>query len=479
MLTELAGQISNTFTFEKYVKGLVKECLHDTEGEYEQILDDNESRSDDAAATVVMALDEIYSVKANDGEDRGMFAARMKGEFDADDTVVLMETGIEIQELPPNAPPSTKNAMRVLAEFRDRLAYQLTWAQWLMDKLEMCCDDVAQGYLDLEAANQSEVEAKVARSAAILNVLYSLDDTQAVDLVEFAENMRERFDMEAADPANGIVAVDTGLVIEAPPANCQQSTFDAYDDLNNFNLSFSDICTYLEWLEDMLADASSDLADEINALVLTNTFDLNEKADDLTATLESLFEMLGQDGEIFADFSDRMRADFDADDTVVPVESNIIVPIIPENAMQDAKDAAADLQAVKDELIDCLTYQAWLEALLVDSCDALTDEIVGIQNAQPAKDAYDAEVMEALYALVGNDVETFEEFAARIRDVFDMRPEGTVEDAESTIDIPDVPETCQDSTKAAREDLVAFDNACIDQNTFDNWLEDIVSDETE
>lgn len=153
-LEDLAQQISDAYTFEMYLKAEVKACLEATEDEYLVLLNENLPRDDEATDIVIMALEEIWSVKAEEGEDLAHFTARMKIKFDAED-VTPVDTGIEIADLPPNAPPSTTNAKRLLENFNDQLSYQLSWAQWLMDELYKCCDDVTQSYIDIEEDMQS------------------------------------------------------------------------------------------------------------------------------------------------------------------------------------------------------------------------------------------------------------------------------------------------------------------------------------
>ena len=54
------------------------------------------------------------------------------------------------------------------------------------------------------------------------------------------------------------------------------------------------------------------------------------------------------------------------------------MPVVQDNANQDAKDAAFILSLVKDDMDDCLTYMTWLDELLVDSCDELAESLHSI-----------------------------------------------------------------------------------------------------
>ena len=80
------------------------------------------------------------------------FAARMKVTFDASE-VPRLSTDIDVPDLPPMAPPSATNKRRMLTDFDDTLSYQLTWADWLMNELEECCNMFAESYSDIVEAN--------------------------------------------------------------------------------------------------------------------------------------------------------------------------------------------------------------------------------------------------------------------------------------------------------------------------------------
>jgi hypothetical protein len=225
----LALNIGRAFAYENYLKALVKECLENTEDEFLILLNDNTPMMDTADETVTMALEQIFSVKKLENETEGEFAARMKLVFDADDTIVPVETGIDIPDLPPNAPPSTTNAKKLLEDFDSSLSYQMTWAQYLMDRLRECCDDVAEGYADMIADNTQYQEDTVAWIAAIITDLHFLNAAEGVPELDFATATRAAFDAAKADPANMITDVDSGIVIVDPPANCHQESFDARD----------------------------------------------------------------------------------------------------------------------------------------------------------------------------------------------------------------------------------------------------------
>jgi hypothetical protein len=239
-------------------------CLVETENEFVQLISDNDDRLVDAAGTVAMALAQIYDVKHLEGESPDAFAGRMKITFDADEDVVREETGIEIPDLPANAPPSATLAQSKLMKFEGELSYALTWAQWLMDRLAECCDEVAADLDGIQDDNASTVEETNLRIATVLEDLFMFKAEVDEEILDFAGRMRGEFDDAKDAPDSDIQDVDTGITYNAPPANCQDSTFAAAEDLQTFIDDLSNILTYLEWLEARLAECCENLRDEMN-----------------------------------------------------------------------------------------------------------------------------------------------------------------------------------------------------------------------
>jgi hypothetical protein len=189
--------------------------------------------------------------------------------------------------------------------------------------------------------------------------------------------------------------------------------------------------------------------------------------------LEALFELLGEEGEEFADFTDRIRAEYDADDEKELLDAFIEVPEVPENCNDETKAAMEALQTLKEDFEDCLSFYNWAALKLEDSCDALADSFQDIIDDNTPEDAQtnlaqiavqNGEETDDLYAMLfnfiadeGEDLEAFRErlegeFAAARAD-----PDGGVAEQETGIEIADVPEQCPDSTRAARDALVAFE----------------------
>lgn len=446
----------------------VMQALIGTEGELSDILATEQVRAQEAADTVVMALGEIFWVKGEEDETADAFAARMKVKFDRevdDGTVEKVETGIEIPDLPMNAAPSTVNAQRLLNEFDDTLSYQLTWAQWLMDMLEDCCDDVAAAYDAVQADNMDRRNAAVDRTTAVLTDLFALNGAEGEDPNVFATTQRANFEAELV-----VDIVDSEIVIDDAPSHCQDSTYDARDALQAFSDNLSDLLTYLNYLEAQLEDScaalSDDFVDEKDALQGA----LDAKEIELNATLENLFELREDQDEDFETFSARVRGEFDAEGVTL-LDGGFVAADVPENCNDSTRDMQGAFEAVIGQYNDCLTYQAWVEAQLEGACDDHATACQALIDEDLRPDI--ATLQSALFTLKG-DGQTVEDFALAIFNDFAAAradSEGGVVEVETGLVIPGVPEQCPQSTKDAKALVNAFDSDLQNQLTYALWLE--------
>ena len=431
------------------------ECLIETENEFAQILVENLPLSTSAAEQVVMALNQLYPIKSLDDETPEEFAGRMKIKFDADvanGEVVLVETGIEIPDLPMNAPPSTTNAMNILIEFNTTFSYQLTWAQWLMDMLEMCCDEVADDYSATAESFVGAQDDSIARIAEILTELFSLTGEQDEIINAFAVRMRAAY-----DAAEDTMVVESGIEVVDPPANCQQSTFDARDALQQFSDDLSNILSYQKWLEGEFAAACEALRVQLLGEADTLGLEIEAKDDVITETLANLMELIGEEGENFVDFTNRIRLEFEGDATVEAVDSGILSAEVPAGCSDATHEAGAVYTLVISDYNDCLTYQAWLDAKLAAECDIHAQSFQDLIDAN-TQDSRIVELANALYDLAAEEGEDFNTFLIRIANAFnDERTDPGVMEVPTGIEIETCPELCAQSTHDAKDALISFD----------------------
>ena len=361
----MADDIGKAFAHEEWLKDRVEEELKNTESEFGTIIDANQMRSTDAAATVVAALNQLNSFKKLENESNEAFAARMKITFDADEAYPRVPTMIDIPDLPSNAPPSTRAARTLLVKFDDQLSYQLTWAQWLMGQLEECCDEVAAGYAKLSQDYVPSKDDVNLALASLLTDLYELNGDKAIETNnDFAIRMRKAFDDNQLDPATKIADVTTGIVIEEPPANCQMSTFDARDALRQFSDDLTNVLTYQAWLAAEMGKACEALRADINAEIATREDEIAQKEGAVASALEVLMTFIGRDGEKLLHFGKRMRHEYERDDTAPKLESDVVVPFVPAACDPETLAARDALQKLKEDYDDCLSYLEWLNTKL-------------------------------------------------------------------------------------------------------------------
>ena len=473
-LTDLRTAIGRAFAYENWIKMQVMQALIGTEGELSDILSAERARSTEAADTVVMALSEIFWVKGEDDETADAFAARMKVKFDKeidDATVTFIETGIEIPDLPMNAAPSTVNARRLLVEFDDTLSYQLTWAQWLVDMLEDCCDDVADAYDAIVADNSDRQAAAVARTTEIMADLLALDG-EGEEANVFATAQRAAFEAGQLNPDTAVDVVDSLIIIDVAPQHCQDSTYDARDALQDFSDALSDLLTFNSFLESQLAGScatlSDDFVDEKGAVMGA----LTAKELELTATLENLFQLDAEEGEDFETFRARVRGNFDAEGLDL-LDGGFTVADVPVNCNEDTFAMQGGLEAVIGQYNDCLTFQEWVVAQLVTECDEFAAECQAVIDN--IEDPQIVALLDDLFVFKGTEGQTSEEFATALFQDFDAArsaADSDVVEQETGIEIPEVPEQCQQSTKDTKDALIVADNNLQNQLTFAAWLEE-------
>ena len=76
--------------------------------------------------------------------------------------------------------------------------------------------------------------------------------------------------------------------------------------------------------------------------------------------MADLYQIKAENDEEEDAFMSRMRAAFEADDTVVPKSSDVEVPSVPSICPQDAQDAGQSAADFINKLDDNLTYIGWL-----------------------------------------------------------------------------------------------------------------------
>ena len=109
-LIQLGADIGEAFAYETWLKQRKRVALDATEGDILMLINDNTYRSEDAAKDVANNIGQLSSIKKHDYESHEDFAVKMKNKFDAALSayeIDLVDTEIDIPDIPSSAPPST------------------------------------------------------------------------------------------------------------------------------------------------------------------------------------------------------------------------------------------------------------------------------------------------------------------------------------------------------------------------------------
>lgn len=435
-LVDLKDDIGEAVAYEKWLKAKVKEALEETEDEYRQIIADKTPDMEDVMGEVVDSLNMLAQFKKRDGESDEEFAARMKITFDrAFDRGLIEpeETGIEIPDLPPNAPPSTVGAMALLEKFDESLSYQLTYAKWLEIRLEDCCEDIIEEYADQKEEFKPLKERTLANVANILTDLFTYEgDEMNMDNQEYAVLKRAEFDANQADPETAVPVIPSGMSLTQPPETCQQETFDALEECQRYSDSLSDLLTFESWLDMELKMACDDLKMRLDMLIAENSDLLQAKQVSLQAALEDLYLLNDNAAETQINFARRLRTEFEESEVEL-LDAGIVIPPIPEDCEEEVQLALAALRVVKEQLDDCVTFLDWLLNRLDEECEAkamkFQDTVENPPHTQMPgmsdPEGQTAMLIEQLFELEGDRVgaPTQELFAMALEMQFDMARE--------------------------------------------------------
>jgi hypothetical protein len=100
-------------------------------------------------------------------------------------------------------------------------SYALTWSKWLMDRLEDCCNELADDLNKIQEDNADTVNETNLQLASVLEDLFTFKGEESEEILAFAGRMRDAFDAAKDDPESDIEDIDTEITYMVPPANCQ------------------------------------------------------------------------------------------------------------------------------------------------------------------------------------------------------------------------------------------------------------------
>ena len=230
--------------------------------------------------------------------------------------------------------------------------------------------------------------------------------------------------------------------------------------------------TYEDWLWERTQDRCQDLGIEFVSIRMgknAQAFDLYAEITQLIADIVTITDRT--DLSIRGDFETASDAGMV---TIVP--DTTVLADTPTECQGSTHDARADAADACQAVTDAQTLKAWLEGELSTACDEETAELTATLNAagarlgaMAAEKAANFATWAELAATTGEDAAAFE---ARMTAIFNTGyDDGSISRSDAGVTLGTVPDSCQDSTKNALEDLTQLLATLTQELTLCDWLE--------
>jgi hypothetical protein len=446
-------------------------------GQFDDILTDNADAAADAAAELLDLLDNLYPLKAEDGEERVDYVARSYAAFLADAGVVPVASGIVIPETSPACPDDARDAHAAAVQFASDLDDALTYNAWLDGILQGCCSDLEADYDGIAAAAGPEHEKYKELEDAYVAALYVFLGMHEADETLEQFSVRYAGVYDATNPLEvPFMSLDTFVDV---PKRCGATSLEAAEELVEKVADLNHRIAYVEWMQVQL-NLQSDLHEmELSAIIAAINPLLVEGDLEKKKNLDDLHSFQAMNGETMEDFTARMYAEFDAEldagnffleDT--PFTAQIPdVPDLAQDETEDLRDEALELNA---KLARCNAFTAWLAQEIFVPCDVLRQTFEAQSAAaQPRIDTSDAEQSALLASLKelkdADGALSDEDFANEQFANFELAAWPA---ASADITVAGVPLVCQQATHDAQEDIQALADELEGDLTYEDWLWD-------
>jgi len=204
----------------------------------------------------------------------------------------------------------------------------------------------------------------------------------------------------------------------------------------------------------MNEEECDDLAASYNTIIADGAQLIQDAVDRTVALKADAYIIKGEDDETFEEFKLRFKSAFD-EYVPIPTIPDVDFTELPGTCQQSTKDARADLTDFIGLYSMHLTYEDWVANELKECCADLVLELTSAidQDRTDDLDAVKADILADLYTLQGDESVTAEDFEADTQAEFDA---ADVEDIETGIERPTVPESCTDLTPAIVDANSAF-----------------------
>ena len=187
-------------------------------------------------------------------------------------------------------------------------------------------------------------------------------------------------------------------------------------------------------------------------------------------------EMAGLEGDEAEAFRVMQQLEFNRlynDGLLDVVESDFVIPALPDNCPEDVLATRADAMALKEQLDRQSTLCAWLadqlEAACADQVALIEDLLRDNMNRIVVSNDKTEWILMELYDLDPEGALTLDDFKLIQGEAF---VDAALPLADTGVTLPAVPEGCSDEDKIARRDLERFLNNLGIALALENWLQE-------
>ena len=191
---------------------------------------------------------------------------------------------------------------------------------------------------------------------------------------------------------------------------------------------------------------------------------------------EQWAQMAGLEGDDAQAFTVMQQLEFNRlfnDGQLDVVESDFVIPALPDNCPDDVLATRADAMALKEQLDRQSTLCAWLadqlEAACADQVALIEDLLRDNMNRIVVSNDKTEWILMELYALDPMGALTLDEFKLLQGEAF---VDAALPLADTGVTLPAVPDGCSDEDKIARRDLERFLNNLGIALALENWLQE-------
>lgn len=458
-------------------------ACEDPTGEAQALIDSETARIGDSQVAQQAALEALFVFKGISGETVPQFETRLRTVFDRYVTH-RRNTGIVVPTFPAGCTETAPVAAELEALIED-IADEETFLKWLEANLKACCDDREEDITALIAVHAPSVAGLEQERDLLVQGLFAYKGEEDQTIEEYTLSL----DQEYGD------ALIAGVVLEgytsiketvpAVPEECEASVVTVQQQLIAIADAIEALEAQIGYLQPLLDEccvaSEPALQDILNGVTgVTTSFAQVGQTEELNqAKFESLFVMLGEDGETIDEFEARITGDVESllsNGELTLISTGIEVPPVSALCPLSTVTLNAETAAFERDLSLQLTLGPWIDAAIDETC---------VANAVAVSDLIDSETivvddaildtfieLERGQTILAEDGEDSEAFAERMREEFLSGP--AVPEATG---LPVFSADCDASDTAELDNLTEVVNQAISFQAFNDFLREELTEE--